>query len=184
MTKNDEMINHPAHYTQGNVECIDALKAATVNKPPFEAICVANIIKYLWRYEEKGGLEDIDKAAWYLQRLHKEVLDKINKYEPIIENDQFIGVKTPWHTAMIPVEGSMFTPVPEHRVALMSALLQNGGFCPCQPTHDRDTMCPCLNYRKNGKCICGLFVEVPQEVVRNDDKDALKRDDGEPEKRA
>ena len=57
-----ENVNHPSHYNQTEVECIDALKAATVNKPPFEAICVANIIKYLWRYEEKNGLEDVQKA--------------------------------------------------------------------------------------------------------------------------
>ena len=29
---NVDMVNHPAHYTQGGIECIDALKAATVSK--------------------------------------------------------------------------------------------------------------------------------------------------------
>lgn len=62
-------VNHPNHYTQGKVECIDALEAATVGKVGIEAVCVANVIKYLWRYEEKNGKEDIKKAQWYLNKL-------------------------------------------------------------------------------------------------------------------
>lgn len=68
-----DMVNHPQHYTQGGIECIDALKAATVGKRGIEAVCVANIIKYLWRYEEKNGVEDVRKAKWYLERLLKEL---------------------------------------------------------------------------------------------------------------
>lgn len=62
-------VNHPSHYTQGKVECLDALESATIGKSGIEAVCVANIIKYLWRYEEKNGLEDIKKAQFYLNRL-------------------------------------------------------------------------------------------------------------------
>lgn len=68
-----DVVNHPAHYTQGGIECIDALKAATIGKTGIEAVCVANVIKYLWRYEEKNGAQDIEKAAWYLRRLLEEV---------------------------------------------------------------------------------------------------------------
>lgn len=68
-----DMVNHPQHYTQGGIECIDALKAATVGKRGIEAICVANVIKYLWRYEEKNGVEDVRKAKWYIERLLKEL---------------------------------------------------------------------------------------------------------------
>lgn len=68
-----DMINHPTHYCQGGIECIDAIKAATVNKRGIEAVCVANIIKYLFRYETKNGLEDVRKAAWYVNRLIKEL---------------------------------------------------------------------------------------------------------------
>lgn len=60
---------NPSHYKQGKVECIDALEAATANKTGLDAICTANVIKYLWRYEEKGGLEDLNKAQWYLSKL-------------------------------------------------------------------------------------------------------------------
>ena len=68
-----DMVSHPKHYTQGGIECIDALKAATVGKRGIEAVCVANVIKYLWRYEEKNGIEDVRKAKWYIERLLKEL---------------------------------------------------------------------------------------------------------------
>ena len=70
---NIDMVNHPSHYTQGGIECIDALKAATVSKTGIEAVCTANAIKYLWRYEEKNGIEDVKKARWYIDRLIKEL---------------------------------------------------------------------------------------------------------------
>ena len=60
---------NPGHYKQGNVECIDAMESAVVNKKGIEAICVGNVIKYLWRYESKNGLEDVKKAQWYLNKL-------------------------------------------------------------------------------------------------------------------
>ena len=69
-------VNHPSHYIQGGIECIDALKAATVGKTGIEAICVANAIKYLWRFEKKNGLEDVKKAQWYINRLIQELEEK------------------------------------------------------------------------------------------------------------
>lgn len=77
---------NPSHYKQGKVECIDALESATVNKTGLEAVCVANVIKYLWRYEAKNGLEDIRKAQWYLAKLidYLEAKDKkpIQHFKP------------------------------------------------------------------------------------------------------
>lgn len=73
---NADMVNHPSHYTQGGIECIDALKAATVSKTGIEAVCTANVIKYLWRYEEKNGIEDVKKARWYIDRLIRELEEK------------------------------------------------------------------------------------------------------------
>ena len=68
-----DMVSHPKHYTQGGIECIDALKAATVGKRVIEAVCVANVVKYLWRYEEKNGIEDVRKAKLYIERLLNEL---------------------------------------------------------------------------------------------------------------
>ena len=73
---NVDMVNHPSHYTQGGIECIDALKAATISKTGIEAVCTANAIKYLWRYEEKNGIEDVKKARWYIDRLIRELEEK------------------------------------------------------------------------------------------------------------
>lgn len=70
---NVDMVNHPSHYTQGGIECIDALKAATISKTGIEAVYTANAIKYLWRYEEKNGIEDVKKARWYIDRLIEEL---------------------------------------------------------------------------------------------------------------
>lgn len=75
-------VNHPSHYTQGGVECIDAITAATVNKTGIEAVCTANVIKYLWRYEAKNGLEDVKKAQWYINRLIAELEGKPVAPEP------------------------------------------------------------------------------------------------------
>ena len=68
-----DVVNHPSHYTKGGIECIDAIDSATTGKSGIEAVCVANVIKYLWRYEEKGGLESVRKAQWYLNRLIEEL---------------------------------------------------------------------------------------------------------------
>ena len=68
-----DKVNHPKHYTNGSVECIDAIASAVIGKSPLEAVCVANIVKYLWRYNAKNGLEDVLKAKWYLDRLEKVV---------------------------------------------------------------------------------------------------------------
>jgi len=62
-------VNNPQHYRQGKVECIDAIESATIGKTGIQAVCTANVIKYLWRFEDKGGFEDIKKAQWYLNKL-------------------------------------------------------------------------------------------------------------------
>jgi hypothetical protein len=71
-SKKEDNVNHPSHYTQGAIECIDAIKEATKGLFGIEAVCTANIIKYVWRWKFKNGVEDLRKADWYLQRLIKE----------------------------------------------------------------------------------------------------------------
>lgn len=68
-----DSVNHPAHYTAGGVECIEAIKAATEGLPGIQAVCVGNAIKYVWRFSRKNGAEDIEKAIWYLRRLLREI---------------------------------------------------------------------------------------------------------------
>ena len=71
-------VNHPSHYTQGAIECIEAIKEATKGLLGIEAVCTANIIKYVWRWKFKNGIEDLRKARWYLDRLIDEVSNTKN----------------------------------------------------------------------------------------------------------
>jgi len=64
-----DMVNHPPHYTRGGVECIDALASATAGLEGLDAVCTANAIKYLWRWKQKNGVEDLRKAQWYINKL-------------------------------------------------------------------------------------------------------------------
>lgn len=62
-------VTHPSHYTQGKVECIDAIEAAVTGLSGMDAVCTAQVIKYMWRWRHKNGIEDLRKARWYLDRL-------------------------------------------------------------------------------------------------------------------
>lgn len=62
-----DMVNSPPHYTQGGIECIDAMKSA-FGDTELEAYCKIAAFKYIWRCEKKNGNEDIRKAIWYLQK--------------------------------------------------------------------------------------------------------------------
>lgn len=59
----DDNINHPAHYTQGTLEVIDAIEGMGL------AYHEGNIVKYVARWRLKNGVEDLKKAKWYLERL-------------------------------------------------------------------------------------------------------------------
>jgi len=68
---NVDMVNSPPHYNQAGIECLDAIGAATGEG--YEYYLQGNIIKYLWRYRYKNGVEDLNKAKFYLERLIDEV---------------------------------------------------------------------------------------------------------------
>jgi hypothetical protein len=63
-------VNHPVHYGQGKIECIDYIEDF-LTKEEFIGYLRGNLAKYLHRWRRKGGLEDLDKADWYLLRLRK-----------------------------------------------------------------------------------------------------------------
>tara|TARA_Y100000992_G_C21138501_1_gene430190 strand:- start:3 stop:299 length:297 start_codon:yes stop_codon:yes gene_type:complete len=66
---NVDMVNSPPHYNKAGIECVDAIQAAT--EEGFEYYLQGNIIKYLWRYRYKNGVEDLEKAKWYLEKMIK-----------------------------------------------------------------------------------------------------------------
>jgi hypothetical protein len=62
------------------VECIDAIEAAVHGLDPVSAVLVGQTIKYLWRHAHKGTpVKDLEKAAWYLERLTRHVAAKETK---------------------------------------------------------------------------------------------------------
>ena len=64
-----DSVNHPSHYKQGNIECIDAMRQQ-FTKEEVVAFCKLNAFKYLWRSNHKGThQQDIDKAEWYLNQI-------------------------------------------------------------------------------------------------------------------
>jgi len=67
----DDNVNNPPHYNQAGVECIDAIEAALGDG--FQYYLQGNIMKYLWRYRYKNGVEDLRKAKWYLTKLIQEM---------------------------------------------------------------------------------------------------------------
>ena len=62
-----DVVNSPIHYNQAGIECIDAIEAALGDG--FEYYLQGNVMKYLWRYRYKNGVEDLKKAEWYQSKL-------------------------------------------------------------------------------------------------------------------
>lgn len=62
MAQHYDMVNHPPHYTQhpSGVECIQITEHMN--------FCIGNAVKYLWRADLKNGIEDLEKAKWYIER--------------------------------------------------------------------------------------------------------------------
>ena len=69
-----DMVNSPIHYNKAGIETIDALQAMLVDG--FDYYLQGNIVKYLWRFRYKNGVEDLKKAQWYLNKLIEVYDDK------------------------------------------------------------------------------------------------------------
>ena len=64
-----DKINHPSHYTQGPIECVDAIESA-LTPEEFRGWLKGSAMKYIWRAGRKNdAAEDIGKAQWFLARL-------------------------------------------------------------------------------------------------------------------
>ena len=61
------VIDNPEHYCKGNIECIDAMISA-FGTESVSNFCLCNAFKYIWRTKAKNGIEDINKANWYLKK--------------------------------------------------------------------------------------------------------------------
>ena len=66
----DKMVSHPDHYqSKTGLEVIEVIEAFTSDLTGIEAVDTANVIKYICRWKKKNGLQDLNKAMWYLQNL-------------------------------------------------------------------------------------------------------------------
>ena len=60
-------VNHPSHYETGKFECIEVM-LETQGKEAVKNFCICNAFKYIYRHNNKNGVEDIKKAKWYLDK--------------------------------------------------------------------------------------------------------------------
>ncbi len=66
----EDIVNQPKHYTQGRYEVIDIIEDS-LPRPEFTGFLLGNCMKYIHRFRHKGGVIDLEKAQWYLNRLIK-----------------------------------------------------------------------------------------------------------------
>lgn len=78
----DVMVSHPAHYqSETGLEVIDVIEAFTFDLKGIEATDTGNVLKYICRWKNKNGVQDLEKARWYLEHLidHIKLLEEENK---------------------------------------------------------------------------------------------------------
>lgn len=81
-------VNHPQHYEgHTSLECIDVMEIAFGDEAVAH-FCLCNTFKYLWRYKHKNGLEDLEKARWYLDKF-----DDLKNYISARVSDQYVKMK-------------------------------------------------------------------------------------------
>ena len=76
-----KMVSHPSHYqSETGLEVIDVIESFTFDLKGIEATDTGNILKYMCRWKQKNGLQDLKKARWYLDHLieHVQKLEEEN----------------------------------------------------------------------------------------------------------
>lgn len=81
-----EKVNHPSHYQGNKYECIDVMQDV-FGKEAVSDFCKLNAFKYLWRSDQKNGLEDIEKCLWYLNKFIE--LEKGENMPPLESNEDY-----------------------------------------------------------------------------------------------
>lgn len=62
-----EEINHPTRYKHGDYECVDVM-VDVFGKEATQYFWLLSAFKYIWRKDFKGGVQDIKKARWSLDK--------------------------------------------------------------------------------------------------------------------
>lgn len=77
-----DMVSHPPHYqTESGLEAIQVIEAFTAKLSGIEAVDTGNVLKYVCRWKEKNGLEDLKKAKWYLEHLINHIEKENDNHE-------------------------------------------------------------------------------------------------------
>lgn len=91
----NDNVNHPAHYTSSKAKCPDCgHKIECIDITRHMSFAIGNAVKYLWRFQLKNGIEDLEKAAWYLN-------DEISNYHkdtpsnPSFQDEYYFHNETP-----------------------------------------------------------------------------------------
>lgn len=82
-------VNHPSHYETGKFECIEVM-LETQGKEAVKNFCICNAFKYIYRHNNKNGVEDIKKAKWYLDK-YIEIDESEECKDPITDRLSFIN---------------------------------------------------------------------------------------------
>jgi len=82
---------NPNHYQRDGMECIEAIEAAVQNLSGAEAYATGSAIKYLWRWKEKGGIDDLNKAKWFIQKM-VDHLEEIEYQEDLAAEESLLEI--------------------------------------------------------------------------------------------
>lgn len=85
-----DAVNHPNHYCKGGIECINVIRAI-MSPEQFQGYCIGNVTKYVFRWQDKDGLQDLKKAAVYLNWAIEAAEEKQADYEMMDELDREDG---------------------------------------------------------------------------------------------
>ena len=81
----DKMVSHPPHYqTSNGLETIDVITAFTEDLKGIEAVDTGNVIKYICRWKHKNGIQDLEKAKWYLDHLIDHLKNEEDEFSKIM----------------------------------------------------------------------------------------------------
>ena len=74
----EDLVNHPPHYNNGKIECIEAIEAM-LSHEEYVGYLRGNSLKYRWRFRYKDFIQDLKKAEWYENRLLEELKKNADK---------------------------------------------------------------------------------------------------------
>lgn len=83
----NDPVHHPSHYETGKFECIEVMEEA-LGRDAVEGFCICNTFKYLYRSQRKNGLEDLEKAKWYLDKLIGMRNEDLNLTTPVSPREE------------------------------------------------------------------------------------------------